>query len=162
MSDVTIRPAAAQDRTWLIAAMAAINDHERALHDTRRPGAECAEAYLAQVEAAIADHGGAILIAARDAERLGCIAFHTAHAGNVAETPDSNVFGYVSDLFVAPEVRGQGLAGRLLAEAERHFRAAGLTRMRLGSLASNAQALRAYRAFGFDDYEVVLEKRLGT
>jgi GNAT superfamily N-acetyltransferase len=160
MSSETIRPAAAADRPWLIEAMAGISDHERALHDSRRPGSECAEAYLAQVEAAIAEHGGGILIATRGEMRLGCIAFHVAHDNNAAETPDSNVFGYVSDVFVTESERGRGLAARLLAEAERHFRAAGLRRMRLGSLAANTGAVRAYRKFGFDDYEVVLEKRL--
>jgi GNAT superfamily N-acetyltransferase len=161
MSDETIRPATASDRPWLVAAMAGISDHERTLHDSRRPGADCADAYLAQVEAAIAEHGGSILIATRGEARLGCIAFRVAHDDNAAETPDSNVFGYVSDVFVVEPERGRGLGGLLLAEAERYFRAAGLQRMRIGSLAANASAVRTYRKFGFADYEVVLEKRLG-
>lgn len=161
MSDVTIRPATAADRPWLVAAMAAISDHERTLHDSRRAGADCAEAYLAQVEAAVATRGGAILVAA-EAERVGCIAFHVAHDDNAAETPDSNVFGYVSDLFVVEAARGRGLAARLLTAAESHFRAAGLNRMRIGSLAANTAAVRAYGKFGFDSYEVILEKRLGS
>ncbi|TWS99874.1 GNAT family N-acetyltransferase [Reyranella sp. CPCC 100927] len=160
MSDIAIRPAAASDRPWLVAAMAAINDHERTLHDSRQPGAACADAYLTQVEKAIAAHGGAILIALQDDERVACIAFRTVHDDNAAETDDSNVFGYVSDLFVAEPARGQRLAGRLLAEAERHFRDAGLRRMRIGSLAANTPAVRAYARFGFTDYELVLEKRL--
>jgi ribosomal protein S18 acetylase RimI-like enzyme len=160
MSGETIRRATGSDRPWLVTAMAGISDHERTLHDSRRPGADCADAYLSQIEAAIADHGGAILIAARGEERLGCIAFHVAHEVNAAETPDSNVFGYVSDLYVVESARGQGLASRLLAEAERHFRAAGLRRMRIGSLAANASAVRAYHKFGFNAYELVLEKRL--
>jgi GNAT superfamily N-acetyltransferase len=160
MSDVAIRPAVASDRPWLLIVMAAINDHERKLHDSRRAGADWAAAYLAQVEAAIAEHGGAIVVATRGENRLGCIAFHVARVDNPAETPDSNVCGYVSDLYVVPEARGQGLAGRLLAEAERHFRAAGLARLRIGSLAANNPAVRAYAKFGFAPYEVVLEKRL--
>jgi len=160
MSDVTIRPATAADRPWLIAAMAAINDHERTLHDSRRPGIACSDAYLTQVETAIAEHGGGILIAVRGDVPLACITFRTVRDDNAAETEDSNVFGYVSDLFVAEQERGQRLAGRLLGEAERHFRAAGLRRMRIGSLTANQQAVRAYARFGFDDYEVVLEKRL--
>ncbi|HEX2889138.1 GNAT family N-acetyltransferase [Vineibacter terrae] len=160
MSDATIRRATGADRPWLITAMAGISDHERTLHDSRRPGADCADAYLAQIEAAIATRGGAILVAARGEERLGCIAFHVAREVNAAETPDSNVYGYVSDLYVAPAARRQGLASRLLAEAERHFRDAGLRRMRIGSLAANASAVGAYHRFGFEAYEVVLEKRL--
>ncbi len=162
MSALTIRPAVAADRPWLIEAMAAINDHERKLHDSRRPGAECAEAYLAQIEAAIARDGGAILLALRDGKPVGVIAFRIARGDVAAETDDSNVAGYVSDLFVTDSERGNGLAGRLLREAERYFRDAGLRRMRIGSLAANTPAVRAYRKFGFADYELVLEKRLVT
>ena len=161
MSSETIRPATPSDRLWLIGAMAGISDHERTLHDSRLPGADCAGAYLAQVEAAIAAHGGGIRIATRGEARLGCVAFYVRHDDNAAETPDSNVFGLVSDLFVVETERGHGLAGRLLAEAERYFRSAGLRRMRIGALVANAPAIRAYRKSGFADYELVLEKTLG-
>ena len=160
MSDTTIRPATEADRPWLVSAMACISDHERTLHDSRRPGADCADAYLAQVEAAIAADGGAILIAQRGEALLGCIAFRACRDENVAETPDSNVYGYVSDLYVVETARGQGGAGSLLAAAESHFRRARLARMRIGSLAANAPAVRAYGKFGFGEYEVILEKRL--
>ena len=66
MSALTIRPAAAADRPWLVEAMAAINDHERRFHDSRRPGADCADAYLAQTEAAIARDGGSVLAILHD------------------------------------------------------------------------------------------------
>jgi GNAT superfamily N-acetyltransferase len=162
MSALTIRPAIAADRPWLVEAMAAINDHERRFHDSRRPGADCADAYLAQTEAAIARDGGAILLALRDGKPVGIIAFRITRAGVAAETEDSNVAGYVSDLFVTDSERGNGLAGRLLNEAERYFRDAGLLRMRIGSLAANAPAVRAYRKFGFEDYELILEKPLAA
>lgn len=161
MSDIVIRQATAADRPWLLSAMAAINDHERTLHDSRLPGADCAEAYLDQVETVIAAQGGAMLIAIADSAPVGCIAFHVGRHRNAAETPDSNVHGYASDLYVAETVRGQGIAGRLLAEAERSFREAGLARMRIGSLAANAAAVHAYGKFSFGAYEVILEKRLG-
>jgi len=77
-----------------------------------------------------------------------------------AETADSNLFGYISDVFVIAEMRGRDIAAILVAEAERRVRPHGVTRLRLGSLANNAQAIRAYRKAGFEDYEVVLEKRL--
>jgi ribosomal protein S18 acetylase RimI-like enzyme len=160
MSALTIRPAAAADRPWLVEAMAAINDHERRLHDSRRPGADCADAYLAQTEAAIAREGGSLLLAVRDGKPIGMIAFRITRGDVAAETADSNVAGYVSDLFVAESERGNGLAARLLEEAERYFRHAGLRRMRIGSLAANTPAVRAYRKFGLTDYELVLEKRL--
>ncbi|MGO4127938.1 GNAT family N-acetyltransferase [Inquilinus sp. YAF38] len=57
-------------------------------------------------------------------------------------------------------LRGHGVAGRPLAAIEAHLRGTGLTRMRIGVLANNDSAIRAYRKHGFDPYEMVLEKRL--
>jgi GNAT superfamily N-acetyltransferase len=162
MSALAIRPAVAADRPWLVEAMAGINDHERTLHDSRLPGMDCADAYLKQVEARIAEQGGAIVLALRGTRKVACIAFHLRRDDNAAETADSNHYGYVSDLYVVADERGRRLARELLAEAERHFRAAGVRRMRIGSLAANAPAVRAYAGFGFAAYEVVLEKRLDT
>jgi hypothetical protein len=37
-----------------------------------------------------------------------------------------------------------------------------VTRLRIGALANNDSALRAYRKHGFEPYEVTLEKKLGA
>jgi GNAT superfamily N-acetyltransferase len=65
-------------------------------------------------------------------------------------------------VYVRPEFRGQGIAGRLLQAAEAHLRATGMRRMRIGLLTNNSSALRAYQKHGFEPYETVLEKRLQT
>ncbi|QQS13522.1 MAG: GNAT family N-acetyltransferase [Rhodospirillales bacterium] len=156
-----LRDATAADRAWLLEAVAALNDHERALHDTRLPGAAMAAAYLATIERATVDQDGSIVLAVADDGPVGFIACRVERGDTPAETADSNVFGYVSDAYVAPAARGRGVAGLLLAEAERRLRALGVTRLRLGSLAANTAAIRAYRKAGFADYEVVLEKRVG-
>lgn len=155
-----LRDATAADRAWLLEAVAALNDHERALHDTRRPGAAIAAAYLATIERAIDEDSGSIVLAVGPDGPVGYAAFRIERHDNPAETADSNVFGYVSDVYVAPAARGRGVAGLLLAEAERRLRALGVTRLRLSSLAANAAAIRAYRKAGFADYEVTLEKRV--
>jgi hypothetical protein len=50
MIEAKIRLAAAQDGAHLLKAVADEQDYERALHATRRPGAEIAEAYLAHIK----------------------------------------------------------------------------------------------------------------
>jgi GNAT superfamily N-acetyltransferase len=67
---------------------------------------------------------------------------------------------YVSDLLVQPDWRGRGVAGVLLAEAEKHGRTLGLTQMTIGVLAVNQSARRAYEKSGFEEYEMLLRKRL--
>jgi GNAT superfamily N-acetyltransferase len=49
---------------------------------------------------------------------------------------------------------------RLLETAESHIRLLGVSRMRIWTLANNTSAKRAYEAYGFEPYEVVMEKRL--
>jgi ribosomal protein S18 acetylase RimI-like enzyme len=82
------------------------------------------------------------------------------NGGDIAETDDSNRFGYVADTYVVPEVRGRGVVSRLLETAESHIRLLGVSRMRIWTLANNTSAKRAYEAYGFEPYEVVMEKRL--
>ncbi|MGE0425469.1 MAG: N-acetyltransferase family protein [Reyranellaceae bacterium] len=157
---IVLRDARPEDHPFLLGAIAALNDHERALHDTRLPGSEIAEAYFAKIHGKIATSHGCIVVALQGGQRVGYMACRIEHDDAPAETADSNVFGYISDVFVTQDMRGRGIAALLVAEAERRLRPHGITRLRLGSLANNAQAIRAYRKAGFADYEVVLEKRL--
>lgn len=79
---------------------------------------------------------------------------------DITVEPAARVHLYVSDLVVAPEWRGRGIAGALLAEAERHGRALGLAQMTIGVLSVNEPARRAYEKAGFAEYEMLLRKRL--
>jgi ribosomal protein S18 acetylase RimI-like enzyme len=91
---------------------------------------------------------------------VGCVACLVVEEQSVQETPDSNRHGYVSDIFVDSRYRGQGVAQRLLAVAERHLAATGVTRLRINVLANNTTARRAYERYGFAPYEVMYEKRI--
>jgi len=157
---IVLRDATPEDRQFLLDAIAALNDHERALHDTRLPGAEIAEVYFNKIHGKIATNHGCIVVAFDGDRRVGYMACRIEDDDAVAETADSNLFGYISDVFVVADMRGRDIAAILVAEAERRVRPHGVSRLRLGSLANNAQAIRAYRKAGFADYEVVLEKRL--
>jgi ribosomal protein S18 acetylase RimI-like enzyme len=159
--DITVRPAGPGDRAALRAALVDMQEYERALHDTRLPGAETARPYLEWLERHAVEHGGVILVAQAPGGALaGFAACWVQQDDLISETADSNRFGYVSDAYTAPDWRGHGVAGRLLAAIETHLRGTGVARMRIGVLASNDSAVRAYRKHGFDPYEMVLEKRL--
>lgn len=161
MAEVTVRPAKPGDRAALLAALVDMQEYERALHDTRRPGSETAQPYLDWLEGHAAERGGVILVAvSADGDLAGFSAGWVQQDDLISETSDSNRFGYVSDVYTAPAWRGRGVAGRLLAAIEAHLRGAGVVRMRIGALANNDSAIRAYRKHGFDPYEMILEKRL--
>lgn len=161
MSGVTVRPAGPGDRAALQAALVDMQDYERALHDTRLPGQETARPYLDWLEGHAPAHGGVVLVAvSAERELAGFSACWVQQDDLISETADSNRFGYVSDVYTAPAWRGHGVAGQLLAAIEAHLRGTGVARIRIGVLASNDSAIRAYRKHGFEPYEMVLEKRL--
>jgi ribosomal protein S18 acetylase RimI-like enzyme len=158
MNSILIRPAGEDDTSNLRHAIVELQDYERRLHDTRLPGEAIANAYLAHLEESAAD--GAILVAEFNGTFAGFVAGWIEEDSSVAETPDSNRFGYVSDICVLPAFRGRRIASLLLDELERRFREAGVVRMRVSVLAANASARASYEAAGFAEYEVVYEKRV--
>ena len=157
---ITIRPATASDHPLLRRAIIELQDHERRLHATRLPGEQIAETYLAWIEHRAAD-SGAVLVAETQGIFVGFAAGWVEQDDNIAETADSNRFGYISDICVMPAYRGQRIALRLLGNLEQHFRCTGVTRLRIASLATNAAARAAYERGGFVPYEIIYEKPTG-
>jgi ribosomal protein S18 acetylase RimI-like enzyme len=158
--DITVRPATEADHAALRAAIVDLQEYERALHDSRRPGAVIVDAYVDDLMRRCAERQGLMIIAEDDAGRFaGYAAGWVQQDDTIAQTPDSNRFGYVFDCYVVMARRGLGIAGKLLAAVEAHLWAQGVTRIRVDSLATNMSALQAYRKHGFTPYEMVLEKR---
>jgi len=159
--DFTIRPYAQADYDWVLQCEVDLQEHERAIHDTRLPGLPHSRDYLAMLWDELADGHGIMLIA-EDAqgERLGLVAGYIIDAPWPMETRDSTRYGYVSDIFIRPEARGSGLAQALLDAIAAHLHAAEptLTRLRVNVLAVNAIARRSYEKAGFTPYELMFER----
>ena len=152
-----IRPATAADRPDLRRAVVQLQDHERRLHDSRLPGEEVADAYLGRIESRAAQ-SGATLVAEMGGAFAGFVAGWIEESDAIIETPDSDRFAFVSDIFVAPEFRGRRVAGQLLGAIERSLARPGITRLRLCALAANDSATLAYRRDGFLPYEITYER----
>jgi ribosomal protein S18 acetylase RimI-like enzyme len=160
MAGVVIRPYRESDRADVIAAEIDLQEHERTLHDTRLPGAAVMDAYFDRLQREVAAQSGTILISEDSGRFLGLVACVVAQDDVVQETADSNVYGYITDIYVVPERRGSGLAQALLRAAEAHLVTTGVSRVRINVLAANAMACHAYEKYGFEPYEVMYEKRL--
>lgn len=158
---IIIRQARASDSADLRRAFIELQEVERALHDSRLPGEVAVDAYLEWLAEQVREKGGAIFVAEEDGGFRGFIAGWIVEDDDLAETPDSNRFGLISDLCVLEAARGRGIAQQLLAAAERQLAQPGVTRLRIGALAANAAARAAYLKYGFSHYEIVLEKRVG-
>jgi ribosomal protein S18 acetylase RimI-like enzyme len=161
MDGLTIRAAAPGDREGLRAAVIELQEHERRLHDSRLPGEAMADSYLVWMLERAAAARGVVLVAEVGGAFAGFAAGWVEEGANLAETPDSNRYGLVSDLCVLPRWRGRGVAKRLVEALETELKRVGVTRVRLFALAANATARAAYERAGYALYEVVYEKRLG-
>lgn len=157
---VTIRPAIPTDRHDIRQAIVELQDYERALHLTRLPGELVADAYLEWLQRHADTAAGTMLVAESDSAFVAFVVGWIEVADIITETPDSNRFGYVSDLCVVPAFRGQRIAEQLLTAIERHFRQAGVVRIRINALAANRSARVSYERAGYAPYEVLHEKVL--
>ncbi len=156
---LVIRAATAHDRPQLRLAIIELQNYERIRHATRLPGEQIAEAYLDWMLRQ-AETTGAILIAEAGADFCGFVAGWIEATENIAETPDSNRFGYISDICVMPAFRGRAIAMQLLDGIEQYLRGTGVTRLRITSLAVNMSARNSYERSGFAPYEILYEKVL--
>jgi len=156
-----IRPYTPADHDWVLQCEVDLQEHERAIHDTRLPGLPHSRGYLAMLWDVLAESRGIMLIAENaEGERLGLVAGHIEDAPWPMETPDSTRYGYVSDIFIRPEARGTGLAQALLDAIAAHLHRVDptLIRLRINALAVNRIACRAYEKAGFTPYEVMYER----
>jgi ribosomal protein S18 acetylase RimI-like enzyme len=152
-----IRCATNLDRPFLRRAVVELQEHERQMHQTRLPGEQIADTYLDWISQQ-AGESGAVLVAEIAGASVGFAWGWIEQSQNLAETADSNRFGYISDICVLSPYRGQGIAGMLLDALSERLSAGGVTRVRIGSLAINRLARAAYERAGFVPYEVIYEK----
>jgi ribosomal protein S18 acetylase RimI-like enzyme len=156
---VHIRPFAQPDRERAIDLIWQMNLHEQTVSPTRALLRSDAAATLARIEADVAEQGGHILVAELGGVIVGVLGLQFS-AGMPFVQEDLRAHGYVSDLVVAEDHRGQGIGQVLLAEAERLTRARGLRVMSIGVLVGNTMAERAYRRFGFVAHSTEMVKVL--
>ena len=160
MDGLTIRVARPSDGPQLRRAVVELQDHERRLHPSRLPGEQIADAYLAWIEKRAAERCGAVLVAEIDGAFAGFVAGWIEEESHICETPESNRFGYVSDICVLSVYRGRRTASHLLDAVERRLRDEGVSCVKLFTLAANRAARASYERSGYAAYEVVYEKSL--
>lgn len=70
-------------------------------------------------------------------------------------TQDAGCFGYLDDVFVLEQYRGQGIGTKLMREALNHARKSGCVRVELGTRRDNVRARRLYERLGFQELDGV-------
>ena len=102
------------------------------------------------------------LLVARDGgdadEPIGFVGFALDHGGYERD----RTRGVVSNLFVVPERRDEGIGADLLDAAERALREAGAETVALEALAANDRAREFYAERGYETHRVELTKSLAA
>lgn len=162
-TDPRVEPATADDVDAVTDMWVALAAGQREYGATLR--AEANRETVREWAAQSAVTGG--LLVARDPESPGDSSDGTGLVGFVGFSLERGdyerdaVRGTVSNLFVVPERRGEGIGTALLDEAERALRERGADRVALEALDDNDHARAFYAERGYDRHRVELTKALG-
>lgn len=155
-----IREARAGDQPALERMMLGLNLVEDAISGDRTTDAVSAANHMAYLQKCVAEQGGCVLVAEAGGQVVGfLIAFIEEDDGHYLK-PEARRHGYISDLYVDKALRGQGVAGFLIAAAEERLKSEGISAVQIGVLAANRGALKLYEKQGYETRSIFLEKKL--
>jgi ribosomal protein S18 acetylase RimI-like enzyme len=157
---VTIREYREPDRDQVIALVRELQQHEIAVYEFMKPPDQIGSWYVDHLIGEVAKHKGSILVAETGAGLVGYVTLLAEVTSEDEADEVLHTYAYVGDLAVSKASRGQGVGQALIAECERLARQAGQKHLRLTVLAENTVARRFYRASGFRDQFVYLEKTI--
>lgn len=161
-ADFIIRTFNPGDRASVAKLMAQLQDYEQQLHPNRTPGSLVADKHLAYLITIIHKQNGQIFVAESHQEIIGFIVcfVEELEAGDLHLLENERRYGFISDLYVAAKMRGQGVGATLMTMAEQHFLDLNLEVVRLSLLHNNQAAVNFYHEVGYQPYEFIYEKRL--
>lgn len=165
--NLVIHPYQVSDRAELLELFIGFEESEVQVDskNIRRPfrNKEEAEKYMDQSLDDAAKMEGALLVALIGGQLAGFILFiinrHTNdNLYNLSH--HSGDHGYIGELFVKPQYRGQGIAKKLIAKADKHFVDNGCVASRLLVSAGNTVARSVYEKLGYSEHEIDLYRDL--
>lgn len=141
---ITIRPAVAADRAFVVGLAERMADFDPAPWRTREELIAGDRRSLESWFDASAE-GEAVLIAELDGDPSGC-----AYLCSVIDYFTGTTHGHLSVLAVSEQCEGQGVGSALVAAAENWARARGSDRLTLHAMVNNARARALYERRGFE------------
>jgi ribosomal protein S18 acetylase RimI-like enzyme len=134
---------------------------ERAIEPNRADPTSIAKPYLVHLIQQCREHDGAIFVAEAAGAIVGFVCvLARLDSGSLIEI--EREYAYISDLVVQPTHRGHGIGRGLLWQAEEYAAQQGAAVLKVDVLAANAGARAVYRAAGFQEHEIRLQKRLDS
>jgi GNAT superfamily N-acetyltransferase len=106
-----------------------------------------------------AEHHGAFLVAEQDGKPVGWAFVHDT-PGHLFVVEPERRHASLAELYVVPEVRGQGHGRALIAACEDWAKTRGHKLLTVGVLAKNARAVRSYEGAGYAPYTTIMRRYL--
>jgi ribosomal protein S18 acetylase RimI-like enzyme len=148
----SVRDATPGDEAILLEFLCALQEAERALCPSRRPGHEVDRLCYRE----LLEDGVQVLLAEVAGQPIGFVAGRLAVDSDVLQQAAWRPHGHVSDLYVVPARRGKGVARLLLEAMSGRLRGMGARRLTIGVLSVNEVAIKSYRRFGFEPFRMSL------
>jgi ribosomal protein S18 acetylase RimI-like enzyme len=148
------------DLPLVIDFVEAIQEHERQWERDLKSRSEIGNDYARLLVCNVAQLGGAILIARSDRRAIGFVCAWVEQDDDLLLSDEHRRHAHISDIFVAPDWRGRGVAVQLADAIEREMTALGCRRVRVCAKAANQSAAAFYRKAGFRPREIDFEKPL--
>jgi GNAT superfamily N-acetyltransferase len=148
------------DKPAILGFIMGLQRFENAIEPDRRVDSSVAEEFYAVIIERITKKHGRIHIAEKaDGTILGWAAAYEDE-NEVFVHSEERTFGYIADVYVIEDARGQGIGKALITACEEWARERGLKVMMIGVLARNPRAHAVYRGAGFADYAILQRKYL--
>jgi ribosomal protein S18 acetylase RimI-like enzyme len=155
---IVVRELAAKDRKSWAKCFSVLQSIEASLEPDRlQPSVTLENNYWDYLHSQCAQKRGRIFVAMADTEVCGFVAgWIDEDAANLITT--LHRFGYISDISIAPDFRGQGIGRKLMNEIEAYLKEQGVTVVKVGVLAKNSGAHDFYSECGYHNHEISLIK----
>jgi len=149
-----------EDKPAILRFILGMQHFEKAIEPDRRIDPAVEEESYAAITERVAKRNGRILIAESASGKALGWAAALEDEQEIYVLAEERTYGYIAELYVIEEARGQGVGRALIAACEDWARDRGLKVMLIGVLARNARAHAVYGGAGFDDYVTLLRKYL--
>lgn len=148
-----------EDKPALLGFIMGMQRFEKAIEPDRRVDDNVAEDFYADIVDRVVKKNGRILIAERGGTPIGWAAAIEGE-NEVYVEAEERTYGYIAELFVTEDMRGQGVGRALIEACEAWSTERGHKVLTIGVLVRNTRAHAVYRSAGFDDYVTLLRKYL--
>lgn len=119
------------------------------------------DGYFDYVQKEVLIHDGIIFVAEKDEKAIGCIICKIFCGGGESEfTTVCPKVGFISDLVVKSEERGNGIGKLFIRSAEEYFKDNNCEYVQLEVFKPNANAKELYEKLGFEDICIYMSKSL--